>query len=376
MDLSKLSDADLLALKAGDLSKVSNEGLLALKPEPAKKEPGYFERAAQAGTRGLLAGGPAGAMMAVTAEGLKTADQAITKGAYEAGGAVTDVTGSPALGYATNVGIQAIPALASGGIATKAAPAFRSGAESLMQSALKPPLSDLRTNRAAEAISTMLDEGVNVTRGGVNLLRGKISDLNQQILDSLKNSPAYIDKASVWKEVRKTLETFTKQVNPQSDMGKIRAAWDEFLSHPLISGDRIPVQTAQELKQGTYRMLSGKYGELGSAETEAQKALARGLKEEISTAVPGISDLNAAESKLINALNMNERRVLMSANKNPMGLAVIAHNPAAWALFMADRSELFKSLMARMLNAGQERIPQATAGVGVAGVQAVRGNQP
>jgi hypothetical protein len=32
MDLSKLSDADLLALKAGDLSKVSNEGLMSLQP--------------------------------------------------------------------------------------------------------------------------------------------------------------------------------------------------------------------------------------------------------------------------------------------------------------------------------------------------------
>ncbi len=36
MDLTKLSDADLLALKAGDLSKVSTEGLMALKGQPAQ----------------------------------------------------------------------------------------------------------------------------------------------------------------------------------------------------------------------------------------------------------------------------------------------------------------------------------------------------
>lgn len=36
MDLSKLSDADLLALKSGDLSKVSTEGLMALKGAPAQ----------------------------------------------------------------------------------------------------------------------------------------------------------------------------------------------------------------------------------------------------------------------------------------------------------------------------------------------------
>ena len=37
VDLSRLSDADLLALKAGDLSKVSDDGLLALKGEAPKK---------------------------------------------------------------------------------------------------------------------------------------------------------------------------------------------------------------------------------------------------------------------------------------------------------------------------------------------------
>lgn len=39
MDLSKLSDDDLMALKAGDLSRVSDAGLMALKGEPAKPSP-------------------------------------------------------------------------------------------------------------------------------------------------------------------------------------------------------------------------------------------------------------------------------------------------------------------------------------------------
>jgi hypothetical protein len=36
MDLSKLSDADLMALKAGDLSKISTEGLVSLRPVEAQ----------------------------------------------------------------------------------------------------------------------------------------------------------------------------------------------------------------------------------------------------------------------------------------------------------------------------------------------------
>lgn len=43
MDLSKLSDDDLMALKAGDLSRVSDAGLAALKGEPAKAAPSFGE---------------------------------------------------------------------------------------------------------------------------------------------------------------------------------------------------------------------------------------------------------------------------------------------------------------------------------------------
>jgi hypothetical protein len=33
----------------------------------------------------------------------------------------------------------------------------------------------------------------------------------------------------------------------------------------------------------------------------------------------------------------------MEMNKNPMGLAALAHNPVGWVAFMADKSALFKS---------------------------------
>jgi hypothetical protein len=42
MDLSKLSDADLLALKAGDVSKMSNEGLVSLRPAQAEPTQSQF----------------------------------------------------------------------------------------------------------------------------------------------------------------------------------------------------------------------------------------------------------------------------------------------------------------------------------------------
>lgn len=116
----------------------------------------------------------------------------------------------------------------------------------------------------------------------------------------------------------------------------------------------MPVQVAQKLKQGTYKSLAGKYGEVGSASTEAQKALARGLKDQIAEAVPGIGQLNAQEAALLKTLDVAERRALMEMNKNPAGLSMLAGNKAAFAAFMADRSAAFKGLASRMINRAAE----------------------
>ena len=115
----------------------------------------------------------------------------------------------------------------------------------------------------------------------------------------------------------------------------------------------MPVQLAQSMKQGTYTSLGNKsYGELGGADIEAQKALARGLKEEISSAVGSVAGLNRRQSELMNAVEIAERRALIEGNKNPAGLALLANDPMAGIGFLADRSALAKSLAARSLYSG------------------------
>lgn len=341
-------------------------------PVPASAAPAespLMRGAREVGT-GYLTQGLPGAAVAMANQGGKllhaTADaagSAVTEGASQAG---LSPEAAALAGTATNIGVQVVPSVLGGNLATNAAPLLERAAASTMQSALKPTLNDLRSGRAARAIDTMLEEGINATPGGVLKLRGKINDLNNEIVDLIKNSPSTVDKFAAFRSVKDTLEKFRNQVNPEADLAAIQKAWHEFLGHPLISGDSIPVQLAQQLKQGTYKILDKKYGQLGSAETEAQKAIARGLKEEIATAVPEVQSLNAQESKLLEALKVAERRALMDGNKNAGGLAWLSHSPATWAAFMADKSALFKSLVARMLNAGSERIPQAAVGMGIA----------
>lgn len=309
----------------------------------------------------------------------KIGNELIEHSAYNAGGAIADTAAkytSPEtaakLGVAANVGVQAIPVLAGGALGKAVAPAVGLGelAKDTMQSALKPTYEALRTGKAAKAIDTMFEEGINVSKGGVAQLRARINNLNDQIVEAIKNSPATVDKNKVASSLLIPLKRLEMQVNPGADMKAIESAWTQFLEHPLLAGKTdIPVQVAQAMKQGTYRALGEKsFGEMKGAEIEAQKHLARGLKEGVAQAVPEVSSLNAEESKLLGALSVVERRVLMEANKNPMGLSLLAKNPEAWAGFMADRSALFKSLAARMLNANKETIPVAAgSALGAAG---------
>lgn len=304
------------------------------------------------------------------------ANDMIGKGAYSAGGKVTDVAAnigaSPetaaGLGFATNVGIQAIPSLIGGSLAKSAAPAVEDSARGLMQSAIKPVLKDLRTGKAERAVQTMLDEGISPTKAGMEALRSKASAIDDAVSAALKGSNASVNKGAVASRISDLVHRIeATNPTPQQARQSVEAVYDQFVGNGLIPKN-IPVTQAQAFKQGIYEAIGKSYGEMSSSTVEAQKALARGLKEEISKAVPGVSGMNAKASDLWNALSVAERKVIMQANNNPAGLSLLAKDPAAMIAFMADRSAAFKGLVAQMLYRGSE--PGAFA-VGAIGGQAV-----
>jgi hypothetical protein len=225
-----------------------------------------------------------------------------------------------------------------------------STSKSLMQSALKPTLKQRQSGEAARAIQTLFDEGLNATKGGVEQLQSRVGEVNDEVANLIANSDKTVDKQAVINALSDTRSKFGNQVSPSNDLNAIEGIADDFKNHPAIAASVIPIQQAQELKQGTYKVLQGKYGETGSAATEAQKALARGLKEQIAMAEPRVAALNKRESDLINALGVTERRALLDENKNPVGLAALAGDPIIAAGMLADRSALVKSLLARGSN--------------------------
>lgn len=344
------------------LSEREELELLTLERERAQAQPeeSLFKRTVKSGAQGLLRGGPLGMAMGLSAP----AEEMYSKAAYNVGGKVTDLTKSPELGYAANVAMQAIPTFAAGGLAKAAlSPAMESGARSLMQSAIKPSVGDLQTGKAARAIVTLLREGISPNKGGIDKLRTLTAELDKEVSQAIAGSTSTISKGAVGTRLLDTWNKFKAQVNPDADLETIKNAWSAFRSHPDLAGKQnIPVQLAQELKRGTYARLGEKaYGEVGTSSREAQKALARGLREEVGTAVPEVRAAMARQAELMNAVSVAERRALMEGNKNPIGLGPMATTPIGFASFLADRSLAIKSALARALYSGQKQVPSNAA---------------
>jgi len=329
------------------------------------------------------------ATLSLPAIGAQKVLSGIEKASQAVGGAVTDTLaqhGSPrfpvspeaAAGFGTAANLGTSMAL-GGGFGSAAKPVLREGAERTMQSALKPSAQALENvgptgPNATRAMKTLLDSesggigvtGYNVSRGGIASMQGKVDALKSSIDDALKGSGATVDKSAI----ASRLDDFTKYIKetdlaPQERLAALEKLKDQIVTN-IHMPDKIPVAQAQRIKQAIYARLKDAYGELGSDFVQAQKYLARGAKDEIAAAVPEVAGLNAKEAELINALELAKHRAFITGNKDIGGLAWLTANPAQFAAFMADRSPLFKSILARIMNTGAQNAPAIGAATGAA----------
>jgi hypothetical protein len=277
--------------------------------------------------------------------------QAIDDVAYEAGGRVTDWTGSPAAGAITNGVIQAglpVGAVAKG--AAGATKAMRGLAESLMRGSLGASSKDLLQGKAQRAAQTFLDRLELPTEGGIGRFRELASSLNKKVDAELASSGATVRKSQATAPIQDQINKLeAKNILPSGPRSQMESVYDEALTNPLAPNN-IPVAQAQDYKQSLYRDLKNQYGTLSEGGEAAKKALARGLREGIETAVPSVKPLNAEASELWNAINVSERRALMDANKQLLGGAPIAHTPTTQAIMFAQRSPYLKPALAHALN--------------------------
>lgn len=231
----------------------------------------------------------------------------------------------------------------------------------LMQKAVKPLPSLLEEYRlkAPQLAKFLLDEGVAVTEAGSQKLERLFQATNQEIKDAIATSKGRVYPEAVAQRTEGTFQRVTNQVDPFADRAAVQETTNNFLNHPRFEGQSFPrspltVQEAQTLKQGTYQNLKGKYGEMNAAKVESEKALARGLKEDIASEVlkegTDINAKNAREAMIMAAQEAVDRRLVQSGNANPAGFAMVAtHHPATFLAALFDRSPAAKSMVAKGL---------------------------
>lgn len=261
--------------------------------------------------------------------------------------------------------------------------AAQAKAADMYQSALKPSTT-LSPTKAESAISTGLAKGIPVSEDGVAKLSGLIDDLNSKIKATVAANPTVpINKFQVASRLSDTADRFSRQVNPEADLDAISDAGNEFLRN---QPGEIPAADAQALKTGTYQQLKGKsFGELKTASIEAQKALARGLKEELNTAFPELSGLNAQESRLFDLQPLLEKAVARNSNHQLIGIGTPAAAAAgrmvtgsgagagvAAVLKAVVDDPMIKSRLAIALN--RAGVPMASVNTRLAAYSAALGN--
>lgn len=228
----------------------------------------------------------------------------------------------------------------------------------LMQSAVKPSVDALmdRTGNMPTVIKTLLDNGISVTQSGVKKIYDLLGTNTATVKRLTDASTATIDPIDAVKPVYDLISARTNQVNASQDLKAMADAANQFLDEQsgsgLIKGGApMTVAQAQAIKQGTYKYLGEKAytGELKSADTDAQKAIAGGLRQQIEQAVPDVAPLNAQSSRLLDAVDQVAKRAGLSGNKDLGGIYWIAQHPGAFLAAQFDRSPAVKSLVARGL---------------------------
>jgi len=208
--------------------------------------------------------------------------------------------------------------------------------EAAYESALKPSTT-LSPSARATIAQTGLKEGIPVSKGGLEKIGDLIDTYNQKIADTINKDPNRpIDPNAIAARSTNTVNRFSNQVNATPDLNAIEASKQQFLqeqgARPGSPAPPMGAAKAQAMKQGTYRVLRGKFGEQGSAAVEIQKELAHELKEEIATQFPEINELNASESNLLNLKPAMERAVNRISNHQAIGIGTPIAGAAAKAV--------------------------------------------
>jgi len=171
----------------------------------------------------------------------------------------------------------------------------------LWNSAVKPSSTKFKGREAQAALfNTAFENDIPLNVGGADKLQRLMDGVGTQVDDIIRPAAARgetIDAFNVANRVDDLRPYYENQALP----GKYTQALDDvqygFLnSHP----QNIPVDKALQMKRNIYHENRKKYGETRTVGDEAEKAVARGIKEELHTLHPELKALDGKFKEYIN----------------------------------------------------------------------------
>lgn len=188
-------------------------------------------------------------------------------------------------------------------------------ASTVAEKTLKVPpsgvIGGVKVNRE-QAVKTMLDNDIRVTKGGLERVKGIMDDLGDKMDTAIASNPnAIIKTDDVLGPVNELKNFASNTVNGKSFARKIDKVISDFKKQ---HGDEITVEQAQAIKKNTNAFLRKSYGELKPVTEEATKQIVRGLKDRIVQEIPEIAEINLKYGEMANLERVLERAVNRTGN--------------------------------------------------------------
>lgn len=261
----------------------------------------------------------------------------------------------------------------------------------LMQSALKPTQALANARKGAgygtkEAIAqAVLDEGRIVSPGSHEAAQAALDTTDEAAHTALKGSSVTVDPEKVAQRIEAeggSSGVFGQQVNAAPDMAAIQGVADNFRANPHLPATQgspilnaqglpvtpprqllpIPADQAWQIASNTGKNLKGKFGRLGPATVEAEKAGRAEITGQLRDQIPELAPLWDKEAKQITVRDALESAMERSRNRDIAGLTGVVgavHSPGLAATALADRSPLLKSIAAQGLHQGAPALSPA-----------------
>lgn len=273
----------------------------------------------------------------------------------------------------------------------ESAPTMMRGSLRMMQSALKPTQALVNARTGAgfptkESIAqAVLNEGRIVSPGSATNAQTALDATDAAAHTAIQQGAGQgitVDpfKVTAAIDARGTAGQFGKQINAQPDTSAIQAVHENFAANPHVSDPvtgmaPMSAELAHDFAINTGKNLKGKFGRLGAATVEAEKAGREAITSDLRQQIPALEPLWKQEAQQITTRDALDQALARRSNTDPIGLGGIIgslKNPALAATAMADRSALLKSVMAQALRKGSGAVPSANA-IRLALIAALRG---